>query len=126
MKIRRLLLLAPAIALLVVCVILLTELLLSKATSSCPWSHRLNSDMVCLVRDSLDGALLIEHFNRDTNELQLSIHSSTGVKWIKHPRSLSGAYQDRFIENRIQFDRTHPNAIIVNGAKETVEVLRSE
>ena len=88
---------------------------LSNATRFCPLSHKLNPDMSCSVVDSKqDGTLLIEHFNSDTNELKLSIHSNGRITWINHPHGKVKSFKDSLKDNRIKFNPQDDTTLLVN------------
>lgn len=96
---------------------------LSSATEYCPLSHKLNPDMYCRVCDRLNDKVLIEHFNRDTNQLSLSIFENGNMIWIQHPKGEIINYNLVIEENKISFNKNNLAIIVVNGVNFPITIL---
>ena len=90
---------------------------LNRSTEYCPIRHKINPDFYCRICDQRDGALLIEHFNLDTNELLLSVYKDSSHKWIEHPSVHAKYFSNAIDKNTIRFSATNSQEIIVNGEK---------
>lgn len=119
--IKRAMIIVIASMILLILLIFLIKVSLSKITSWCPLSHMLDFDMYCVVHDTWNDKVLVEHFNRDTNILQLSIHSKKETIWIKHPYGKAQSYLNRVPDNKIKFDRKDAKRIIVNN-RDTLKI----
>ena len=98
---------------------------LSGATEYCSLSHKINPDMFCRVCDRFNGKVLIEHFNRDTNELSLSIYENGKTFWIQHPKGKIINYNSSIEKNTIRFDRKDSSNLIVNGVIFPITILHN-
>ena len=88
--------------------------ILSDATEFCPLSHKLNPDRFCRATDRAEGKVLVEHFDRDTNALELSIHEGKQTTWIDHPHGEVQNLSNHVPENVIVFDADR-RGLLVNG-----------
>jgi len=89
----------------------------SVTRSGCSISSKLNPDLSCRVLDTRGDRQLIEYFDVDTNDLHLHVQEAGKDMLIEHPYGKVKGYQEKIDLNRMEFDPTDVNFIIVNGER---------
>ncbi|GAB1355760.1 hypothetical protein MASR1M12_45090 [Erysipelotrichia bacterium] len=92
----------------------------------CPLSHYLNPDYFCRVCDQYQGRILVEHFDRDTGIVRLSINNRAGKRmWISHPINEGQNFDSKITNNKIQFSRQNSSEIEFNGRLYSIKEVSS-
>jgi len=83
--------------------------------------HKTNSDWFCRVCDHKENLVLMEHFNRDTNQIQLSIVQNGKLLWIKHPYGVVPNLNNSVSKNNIIFGPNR-DKLLVNNCVFPIEI----
>ncbi len=94
-------------------VLLATAACRSHGCSSTYW---LNPDKRCRVHDELNGNLLVEYFDQDTNELLLYLQRDGRDTLIEHPY-VYGTLPPRLADFQIRFDPNDPGFLVVGSER---------
>lgn len=90
---------------------------ISYQKKGCSVASWLNPDMSCRIRDESGDRIVVEYFNRDTNELLLYIQNNGVDLPIEHPDGRVSNYYDNIAANEIKLDRSDSRYLIVNGER---------
>lgn len=60
----------------------------NRSTKYCPWKHRLSGTASCVVLDEDKKAVLLQHFDLDTNRGYLEIRDQSGSHLFRFPPTI--------------------------------------